>query len=247
MEKQTATLYGIGVGPGDPELITVKAVNILKKVDVIFAPTHQKTKYSLALEIIHQYIESHTTIRHLFFAMEKDKLACQKLCERNSKFIAQELMPNQSGAFITLGDPMLYSTYIYILKDLQARSPEIKVKTIPGISSINAASALVNIPLAEGDERLTIMSGTNGISHIKEIVSEKDNIIIMKTYKEFQKIYQELRSNNLLKHSSYVSRCGLNEECCIKDMDSIEDPENFQPTYLSMIIVKKNGEKDRAV
>lgn len=238
MENQPAILYGVGVGPGDPELVTVKAVNILKKVDVVFAASHRKTKRSLALEIIGRYLEPHTRIKHLYFAMEKDRDICRQLYEKNSQLIARELKPNQEGAFITLGDPMLYSTYIYILRYLQAHNPEITIKTIPGISSITAASALVNIPLAEGNESLTVMPGTNGICHLKELSRQRDNIIILKTYKDFRRIYRELKENDLLEKSFYVSRCGLTEESVIKNMGSINNPDSFQSTYLSMIIVK---------
>ncbi|MDP4209858.1 MAG: precorrin-2 C(20)-methyltransferase [Bacteroidota bacterium] len=148
--------YGIGVGPGDPELITMKAVNILKSVDVVAVPESSKEKGSVALDIARPYLREGAEMLTLTFPMIRDVAAKQRIREENAQKVLAEIQQGKTIAFLTLGDPMLYSTYIYLLENLLSLS--IDIETIPGIYSFSAISNRLNMPLVKGDEKLAVIS-----------------------------------------------------------------------------------------
>ncbi len=151
MSPQTGTLYGIGVGPGDPELITLKALKVLQRVPHIFASCSPKNTYSLALDIVRCHLNG-AGIEHLPFPMTKDPEVLQEAWEGNARRVLEVLDTGSDAAFVTLGDPLTYSTFGYLLKTLKRLRPSVRVVTIPGITSYSAAAALTHIPLAEGEE-----------------------------------------------------------------------------------------------
>ena len=155
--KKTGTLYGIGVGPGDPELITMKAVKILKKVDVIFAAASSKNQHSQAVNIAKSHIPETTEIEMLPFPMTQDKNVAQKAWDEHARNIIALLEQGQDAAFVTLGDSMIYATYGYILQSVQRLAPHLNIVTIPGVTSFQAAAARLNRTLVEGEESLLLI------------------------------------------------------------------------------------------
>ena len=148
--------YGIGVGPGDPELITMKAVKIFKSADVVAVPESSKEKGSVALDIARPYLRDGVEMLTLTFPMIRDVAAKQRIREENAQKVLAKIQQGKTIAFLTLGDPMLYSTYIYLLENLLSLS--IDIETIPGIYSFSAISNRLNMPLVKGDEKLAVIS-----------------------------------------------------------------------------------------
>ena len=144
MKKKKGILYGLGVGPGDPELITLRAARVLNSVDIVFAAASTKNSYSLAISIAKPHIPDLTPIRMLRFPMTRDKKETQKAWKDHALTIIKELKQGYNVAFITLGDPMTYSTYGYILKTIQTLAPHQPVISIPGITSYQASAACLN-------------------------------------------------------------------------------------------------------
>lgn len=143
--------YGIGVGPGEPELVTVKAVRLIGSCDYLFVP--QTKSDNLALNIARQYIRS-AEIIYLDLPMGEDNsVRYQKAAE----LIGQTVLPCQSGAFLTLGDPLTYSSFIYLLDHLKTSG--LTIETVPGITSYQAAAACLNQPLCRKNETLLICDG----------------------------------------------------------------------------------------
>jgi precorrin-2/cobalt-factor-2 C20-methyltransferase len=120
MTKKTGTLFGIGVGPGDPDLITMKAIKILKRVDLVFAAASTKNDHSLAVNIAREHIPESATVIRLKFPMTRDKSETRKAWKEHAHTIIAELEKGRNVAFLTLGDSMTYSTYGYILKYVQS-------------------------------------------------------------------------------------------------------------------------------
>ena len=147
-------LYGVGIGPGDPKLLTLKAKEALEKADIIFAPKGSDEGISVARGIIEQVIENKKTYVELTFPMTKDKKLLREYWKKAGQRIAGELKKGKQAAFVTLGDPFIYSTYIYLLKMLKQDFPGIKVETIPGISAFNAAASRAGFSLLEGREKM---------------------------------------------------------------------------------------------
>ena len=237
MTPKTGTLYGIGVGPGDPELITLKALKVLQRVPHIFASCSSKNNYSLALNIVRCHLNG-AGIEHLPFPMTREPQILREAWEKNARRVLEVLDSGTDAAFVTLGDPLTYSTFGYLLKTLKRLNPEVPVITIPGITSYSAAAALTHIPLTEGEESFYLVSGALGAARLREVVEKTDNIVMLKTYRNFGEIYQALEELDLLDRATCISRCGLEGETVV---ENLRDFKGQSMPYLSMIIIKKKG------
>jgi precorrin-2/cobalt-factor-2 C20-methyltransferase len=230
------TFYGIGVGPGDPELMTVKAQKLLQKARSVFTPIACAGRESIAHTIARQFIAPEATVTKLIFPMTHDKTVCEKSWEENTHQIAQVLRKGTDAAFLTLGDPMTYSTYGYLLKKMENLYPQVKSVTIPGIPSYLAVAATANLPLVEGSEILTLIPGNTSPDKIREFLSTSDTILFLKHHRHAETIYTILHEMNLDDKALYVSRCGFEEH-----LTTTKPTKDFleKPDYLSLIIVKK--------
>ncbi len=226
--------YGVGVGPGDPELITLKAVNILKTVDVIAIPESAEGKERLAYEIAKEYLKDGIKIMQLTFPMIRDVAERENMRKENSLKIEKEVKDGKKVAFLTLGDPMLYSTYTYLLENLKGK---IEINTIPGIMSFSAIAAKENIPLVQGEEILTIVP-VNKTVDIKSKLQSNENIVFLKVSSDNKRVAEEIKNSGLENNFVMVSQCGFKEEVSSKQ---ISDIEKEKQNYFTTIIVKKRG------
>jgi len=227
-------IYGIGVGPGDPELITLKAVNILKSVDVVIATRTGQKENSTALNIALPHLKEGTEILELVFPMvyREDKL--NEAWEDNKMRILSLLEQGKRVAFLTLGDPMLYSTFIYIHRLLSKHN--VNVQTIPGITSFCAAAGRLGYPLAEGNDILTIIPATCDGEKLSQALAASDNAVLMKVSKNTAEVIKQLQSKGLLEQAVLVSKCGHPDESI---QTNLEDATHLNPTYLSTILARK--------
>lgn len=229
-------LYGIGVGPGDPELLTLKAVRVINEADVIYTAASAKNSYSLAVEIATPHISSRASIESLSFPMTSDKQVTTDAWNRNAEIIAETLKSGKTAAFLTLGDPSTYSTFGYILKSLKHVMPEADIETIPGITSFHAAAARLNRTLVEAEQSLLITSGAYGGAHLRECAANVENIVLLKAYKNTRDINQALKDNGLFENSIAISKCGRKGETIVENLD---DLETRTPDYWTLILAGK--------
>ncbi|MCL5674830.1 MAG: precorrin-2 C(20)-methyltransferase, partial [Candidatus Omnitrophica bacterium] len=178
-DNKKIDFYGVGIGPGDPCLVTIKAKNILDTVDTIFVPSADGEK-SFALSIISSLRLQNKKFVHLTFPMTKDKKILKDYWTRAAEKIRAEIQKNKTTAFVTIGDPFIYSTYIYVLKELKNKYPDVHVETIPGIPSFNAASCACGLPLLEGGEKMAVLPVPGNLKGLKKILKEFDTVILMK-------------------------------------------------------------------
>ena len=233
------TLYGIGVGPGDPELLTLKAVRALKGVEHVFAAASTKNDYSLALDIVREHLPANTPLDHLAFPMTFDPDHLEDAWLANCEKVVEILRQGKNAAFLTLGDPLTFSTFIYLMRKIRRCLPEVTIKVIPGITSFQAAAACATLPLAEGEEVITIISGAKGAGRLKEVVQVSDSVVLMKTYKQLPQILEQIEEVGLKDSCCFISRCGLDGEVVERDFERLSNLK--QPHYLSLMIVKKRG------
>ncbi len=236
-KTKTGTLYGIGVGPGDPELITIKASKILNKVDVIFAAASTKNTYSLAMSIAKPHIPATTPVRMLSFPMTKDKKKTEETWRDHALTINKELELGRDVAFLTLGDCMIYSTYGYILEHIRKIASHVNVKSIPGITSYQAAASCLNMPLVEGEESLLMVSGARGGDHLRQLSVKPEAVVFLKAYRNIKDIDSALNESGLYNHSVGVLNCGHPEEEIVTD---IKELGKRQPNYWTLIIAKQS-------
>ena len=222
------TFYGIGVGPGDPELLTVKAINAIKSVDVIVAPKTEKKEGSVALSIARSYLKSDIEIIYQVFPMVKNFAESPAIFDANVAEIVSILRSGKNAAFLTIGDPMFYSTYIYIFRLLEREG--VNVETIPGIPAFLAIR-----PLAFGNEIISIIPATAPREAIENALDTCDAAVLMKVYKNFDEIVDALERHGKSDDAILASRCGLPDEKIIDDLAAHRDE---QPNYLSTIITK---------
>ena len=230
------TLYGVGVGPGDPELVTLKAVKIFRHVAVVFAAASTKNNYSLAVEIASPHLKRGTPVEHLGFPMTRDKKRLGDAWEENGRKVAAALKDGKDAAFITLGDPLIYSTFGYILEAVRKAHPEIPIKIIPGITSYQAGAAATGRILVEGEESFAVTTGIGGGRRLKQVIDHADSVVMLKVYRNYKEILDTLDELGLTADSVLVSRCGLDGEEIVWNL---KDRDNTPPNYMSHLIIRK--------
>ena len=236
MNTSIGKLYGIGVGPGDPDLLTLKAVNVLQRVSVVFTAASSKNDYSLALEIARPHIPPEAQIRSLAFPMTRDETAKREAWVANADRVADYLRQGHDAAFLTLGDSLTFSTFGYLLRQIKERYPEIAVETVPGITSYQASAAALNMPLVEGEESLLVLSGAEGGDRLREHSHKPDNVVFMKAYRNVPSICEALDEAGMLRHAAGVVSCSQPGEELIRDVTALLDRD---PNYWTLIIAKK--------
>jgi precorrin-2/cobalt-factor-2 C20-methyltransferase len=230
------TFYGIGVGPGDPELITLKAKRVLAEVPVIFVPKKGDESTSYARSIIAGFIQPNQQVVELVFPMLKERERLAGYWELAVEKIREQLVQGLDCAFVNLGDPLLYGTFINIIDALRARCPQLHIEVIPGVSSITAAAAGALIPLAIDDDRLAIISGKCDDAFIKETLNRFDTVIFMKMYRVFDRVLAILHDLNLTGNAVYVENCTTDKERIVTDVTKLKGQKL---DYFSLLIVRK--------
>lgn len=233
------TLYGIGVGPGDPELITLKAIRALGEVDVVFAASSTKNDYSTAYDIAAPHLKEGVRVVRLGFPMTKDPAELDAAWRANAAVVAEALDRGEDAAFLTLGDPLTYSTYGYLQRTLLDRDPDTRLRAVPGITSFHAAAARIGLVLAESKESLLITSGVTDADKLEAQLDVADNAVILKAYKNFREIRDTLTRLRLDDKTVLVSRLGMEGESILSDIKDAPD----RPHYFSLALVKKNEKK----
>ncbi|MFQ5957630.1 MAG: precorrin-2 C(20)-methyltransferase [Candidatus Brocadiales bacterium] len=226
--------YGIGIGPGDPELLTLKALRILKEIDVVFVPKAGIKEESMALEIVQPMINGKKVIEKVF-PMIKNEDKLQGFWLDAARAIKDELAEGKDVAFLTIGDSLTFSTYVYLLRCLRDMIPEENIHTIPGVTSFNAAASLVNLPLAQRDERLAVIPVSDDVEALRPILEDFDTTVLMKVAKRLGKVIALLEELGLAETSVFASHVGLENACITRNLSSLKGSGKG---YMSVIIVK---------
>ncbi|WP_430883592.1 precorrin-2 C(20)-methyltransferase [Fusibacter sp. JL216-2] len=226
---------GIGVGPGDPDLITVKAIKAIEAADVLVCPEARNGKGSFAFEIAEAYIPKETEILTLEFPMVHDHDVMMEAWKKNAEIISERVQQGANVAFLTLGDPTVYSTYMYLLPLL---TEGVAVETIPGITSFCAVAANQNLPLALWEETFGIVPLKHGCETAEKALDHYDNVIIMKPSHDSERLAEILEEKNLQDKFVMISKCSTDIQQVTTDIQTLKDGN---VPYLSTMIVKRKG------
>lgn len=237
------SLIGIGVGPGDPELLTIKAVKAIVKADLIIAPCSRAEEESIALNIVKQYIDEGTEIRKMVFPMISCRETLMQYWQQNASEIMMEVDQGKTVVFLTLGDPMLYSTYIYINKLILMKGYE--VISIPGITSFGAIASSLNIPLAEGDEPLLVFPLNKDTQILETAIEAGIEAVVLKASQNPIGLAKIIEDKGLHDNFVMVSKCGQRGERVTTDITELKQEKI---PYLSSVLIKskpitKKGER----
>lgn len=227
--------YGVGVGPGDPELLTVKAIQVIREADVIIAPKTEKKEDSTALTIAEPFLKESVQIVKLVFPMVFNSETLSEAWENNKNIILELLAAGKKVVFLTLGDPMFYSTYIYVFRLLE--NCGYPIRTVPGVPAFCAIGSRLGYPLVEGNDVLSIIPATIPEDKLEQALEMADNVVLMKVYKNCSQVVEKLRAHGLADNAVMISRCGLDDEQVIRDLSDIGDQKI---NYLSTILARRN-------
>lgn len=227
---------GVGIGPGDPELLTIKAFRAIKEADVVAYPKKKRGANSYAYEIISPYKEVIKEELPLVFPMTKEK----DVLEREWKRIADELFlhvkEGKNVAFVTEGDPMLYSTFIHLLKTMRRFYPKVPLASIPGVSSTTAVASTFLIPFADGDEEVAVIPATENREKMKEAIETHDSIVFIKVAKVLPMMVEILEELNLLSSAVVATKVTSEQEILWRDVEELRYAEL---EYLTLMMVRK--------
>jgi len=232
--------YGIGVGPGDPEFLTVKAVRVLAGAGVVCVPRSGPDRESLALQAARPYLPAGYETLELSFPMSRDRSILEESWRTAGEEVAVRVAAGQVVVFLTLGDPLLYSTYGYLLRYLKKHHPGLERETIPGITSFGAAAAAAGEPLAEGEESLAVLPCAYGLETVERALDTFDNVVLLKVHRRLPELTALLEARGLLEHALLASRVGQPGQFLSADLKSL----NFDTAgYMSLIIVKRGNDR----
>ncbi len=231
-------LYGIGVGPGDSELMTVKAARLVGEADIIITPKTEKKDGSVALNIAQPYIQDHTEIVPVVFPMVFHAETLSDAWLEAKNIIVSYLEAGKNVVFLTLGDPMFYSTYMYVYRLVENTGYEIE--TVPGVPAFCAIGSHLGYPIVEKEEVLAIVPATASKEKIDAVLAVADDAVIMKVYKNFNEVQETLVKHNMADDAVMISRVGLPDEEVYIGLDQM--PADTKLNYLSTILAKR---KDR--
>jgi len=233
------TFYGMGIGPGDPELLTVKAVSVLGRCPHVVVPKAKADGGSVALEIAGRYVHAGAEIHELVFPMTMDKAELSRSWKQSAQAISELLKTGADVCFLTLGDALVYSTYIYLLRELKAILPEVIVITVPGITSFSAVAALTDFSLGEGKEPITIVPTADDLTAVRRAVETRGTVVLMKIGKRLGDILDILEELGVIDDAVFVQRAGQPTQRVELDLRKLRG-EDAQAGYLSVILVHAN-------
>jgi precorrin-2/cobalt-factor-2 C20-methyltransferase len=230
------TLYGIGVGPGDPEWMTVKAVRILSACRHICVPRSDAAAESVALEIARGYLRPDAVVHQQSYPMTADAGLLRQHWQQAAREVYNLLCRGEDCCFLTLGNALLYSTYIYLLRALQAIDPAVRVVTVPGITAFSAAAALANRPVGEGKQLVTIVPASEDLDPFLSALDRGGTVILMKVGQRLERVLDELERRRLLEQTVFVSHAGMAQQRVETDLRRLRGLGE-KTGYLSILIV----------
>lgn len=232
-------LYGVGVGPGDPQLLTLKAVAIFRKVQVIFAITGPNSQESVSGGILKELGDCRARRENLLFSMAgsmEERIACW---EQAAQRVTEVLAAGEDAAIAILGDPLIYSTFGYLRRQILRRLPEAPIEVVPGITSFQAAAALRGEPLVENREILTVIPALENSGANREALKNTDTAVLLKTYRNrddhIRQVIETMAPASLL----YAARIGHNGAVLETDPGAIAA---LPADYLSLLIAKRTAD-----
>jgi precorrin-2/cobalt-factor-2 C20-methyltransferase len=217
------TLLGVGVGPGAPDLITLRALDVLRRAPVLALPRSSDHGASKAWQILKPVLGNVPGQERLFltFPMSKDPGRLRPAWDAAFTAIGARLELGLDVAFATEGDPSLYSTFVYLREEAPLRWPGIRIEVVPAVSSVLAVPAVTGIPLADGQERIAIVPTTYGIDDLGELLEKFDTVVLMKLGSEMPRIVATLERAHLLDRAVYVSRATMEDQRVVRDLRQV--------------------------
>lgn len=224
----------MGVGPGDPELLTLKALRVLEKAVHIFVASSSKNDYSLALRVVEDYLPKGVPVERLSFPMTRERSCLEGAWRENARQVVKVLEEKGSAVFLTLGDPALFSTFGPLAQAVREIVPEVEIEMVPGITAAQAAAARLKVILAEGEGAFLIASGLATEETLRKLTQEVSSFALYKIHRRAPEIVRLLQDLGCLSQTQAISLCGFPEEKVYQDPREIS---RSRPPYFTLLLV----------
>lgn len=236
-QRNLGSFCGVGVGPGMPGLIPVVAWEFLQEADVIFLPRAKSAKRSAARSCLPPHQIPEDRFREIEFAMESDRSLLGEHYLRLADEISREVRAGKKVAYLTIGDPLTYSTYVYILRALQERYPEIACRTFPGVTSYSALAAATGFPLGEGKERVLISPCPDARHELRRLIEAHDIVILIKIGERLPMVLRLLAEMEIGDHCVFGAYVGMENEVLSVGTSDINGTD--ARGYLSTMLIRR--------
>jgi precorrin-2/cobalt-factor-2 C20-methyltransferase len=230
------TLYGVGLGPGDPDLITLRALKVVQCVPTLLLPVRRAGEAGYAWTIVEPHlVAGRQKIVRLAFPQERGSAELDAQWELHCARVLGLLADGQDAAFLTEGDPLFYGSFIQIVERLRARAADLPIEIVPGIPSMTAASAAAGLPLVSRGERLAVLPAVYGCDDLRRVLAEFDTVVLLKVNRALDRVLPALRELGLAERALLVERCGRPEQRIIRGLEQDPGPVD----YFSLVIVRR--------
>lgn len=229
------TLYGISVGPGDPELITLKGLRSLQQVPVVAFPAGMEGKPGMAQQIISPWLSQQQQLLALKFPYVQDMVVLTEAWKEAAEQVWKYLQQGLDVAFACEGDISFYSTFTYLAQTLQQIHPEAVIELVPGVCSPMAAASVLGLPLTIRHQRLVVLPALYHIGELETVLDWADVVVLMKVSSVYEQVWKVLQQRALLSNSWVVERATLPDMVIHTD---ISDRPTLKLPYFSLLIVQ---------
>lgn len=244
--SETKTLIGVGVGPGDPELLTLKAARLLRNADVVFSPSTAADRESRAEQIVLAATGVHA--RRLVFALEDQGGATPERLAAWDEAARTVLEAFESGAetvvFVTLGDPNVYSTFGYLAQTVTARDAEVRTESVPGITAMQDLAARAEVRLVEGRETLTLIPATAGLDEVKSALNLSGSVVVYKGGRTLPDLAAVVEASGRAADAVLGTDLGLPTE---RISGLLDREDGRAPYFTTLIVPPSRGERGGAL
>ena len=236
---QIGILYGVSVGTGDPELITVKGLRILQQSQIIAFPAGIDDRPGVAQNIIDRWLQPHQTLLPLEFPYLQDTQKLEDAWQQAAQKVWQYLVRGEDVAFACLGDISFYSTFTYLAQTLQKMYSNVQIETVPGVSSPMAIASVLNIPLTVNQQKLAIIPALYSVRELETALDWAEVVVLLKVSSVYQQVWHILEQRNLLGCSWIVEKATFPEQ---KIYDNIINYPQLSLSYFSIMLIAKTQE-----
>ncbi len=235
--KHSAQLIGISVGPGDQELITVKALRRMRECDVLFTPQAKNAQQSVAKGIVDCFDIPEQRFRSITFEMDRSRESLKARYQHVADLIIEEIEAGKKVGFLTLGDALTFSTWIYTLHAVRIKRPDLLIETIPGVTSYAALASQVQQPLGEQKERVLILPCPDDMQQLHQAIGSHDLIVLMKIGHRFDALFELIKEMGLQDQCVLGRKIGMEGGEVFENLRSLPAMEKLG--YFSTMLIRK--------
>ena len=229
-------LYGISIGTGDPELITVKGLRILRSSDIVAFPAGVNNRLGVAQNIIQDWLQPHQQILPLEFPYVQDELKLKVAWSKAAQQVGQKLTLGNNIAFACLGDINFYGTFTYLAQTLRRSHPEVTIETIPGVCSPMAIASVLGIPLTVNQQKMAVLPALYSVQELETALNWAEVVVLLKVSSVYPQVWQILEQRNLLASSAIVEKATFPEQKIYRDLRNYPQ---LDLSYFSVLLINR--------